>query len=148
MIAAAFNIIIWGLILSCFAGVSNYSGALAIRFFLGVFEAAVSFSIPKFSTLQKKKRKHLTKSFHSFKGNPRLRPLHLPMVHHRRTRLPHRHLVQLQRVRANLRRLPRLRHRRRMPQTRHLHRTLEDCFPSNGPADGVLRRGFSVDSTG
>ncbi|KAJ5815189.1 Major facilitator superfamily domain general substrate transporter [Penicillium riverlandense] len=35
-------ILIWGLILSCFAGVQNYAGAIAIRFFLGVFEAAVT----------------------------------------------------------------------------------------------------------
>lgn len=35
-------VIIWGLILSCFAAVHNYSGAIAIRFFLGVFEAAVT----------------------------------------------------------------------------------------------------------
>jgi ACS family allantoate permease-like MFS transporter len=35
-------IIIWGLILSCFAGVKNYAGAIAIRLFLGVFEAAVT----------------------------------------------------------------------------------------------------------
>ncbi|KAI4170896.1 MAG: hypothetical protein LQ343_004660 [Gyalolechia ehrenbergii] len=32
----------WGLVLSCMAGVKNYSGALAVRFFLGVFEAAVT----------------------------------------------------------------------------------------------------------
>lgn len=35
-------ILIWGLILSCFAGVQSYGGAIAIRFFLGVFEAAVT----------------------------------------------------------------------------------------------------------
>ena len=35
-------IIIWGLILSCFAAAKNYPGAIAIRFFLGVFEAAVT----------------------------------------------------------------------------------------------------------
>lgn len=35
-------IIIWGLILSCFAGVKSYAGAIAIRLFLGVFEAAVT----------------------------------------------------------------------------------------------------------
>ena len=35
-------ILIWGLILSCFAAVENYSGAIAIRFFLGVFEASVT----------------------------------------------------------------------------------------------------------
>jgi ACS family allantoate permease-like MFS transporter len=35
-------ILMWGLILSCFAAVKSYSGAIAIRFFLGVFEAAVT----------------------------------------------------------------------------------------------------------
>ncbi|CAI6335246.1 unnamed protein product [Periconia digitata] len=39
---SAFNIIIWGLVLACFAAVENYAGAMAIRFFLGVFEAAVT----------------------------------------------------------------------------------------------------------
>jgi hypothetical protein len=34
--------LIWGLILCCFAAVKNYSGAIAIRFMLGVFEAAVT----------------------------------------------------------------------------------------------------------
>jgi len=32
----------WGIVLSCFAAVENYSGAIAVRFFLGVFEAAVT----------------------------------------------------------------------------------------------------------
>lgn len=32
----------WGIILSCFAAVKTFSGAIAIRFFLGVFEAAVT----------------------------------------------------------------------------------------------------------
>lgn len=32
----------WGLVLSCFAGVKSYQGAIAIRLFLGVFEAAVT----------------------------------------------------------------------------------------------------------
>ncbi|WPH00622.1 Major Facilitator Superfamily [Acrodontium crateriforme] len=35
-------VILWGLVLSCFAAVENYSGAIAIRFFLGVTEAAVT----------------------------------------------------------------------------------------------------------
>lgn len=39
---SAFNIIMWGLVLSCFAGVKSFGGAVAIRFFLGVFEAAVT----------------------------------------------------------------------------------------------------------
>jgi MFS transporter, ACS family, allantoate permease len=32
----------WGIVLSCFAAVKDFSGAVAIRFFLGVFEAAVT----------------------------------------------------------------------------------------------------------
>lgn len=35
-------IIIWGLVLACFAAVENFAGAVAIRFFLGVSEAAVT----------------------------------------------------------------------------------------------------------
>lgn len=32
----------WGLVLCCMAAVKNYSGAIAVRFFLGVFESAVT----------------------------------------------------------------------------------------------------------
>jgi hypothetical protein len=32
----------WGTVLACFAAVDNFSGAVAIRFFLGLFEAAVT----------------------------------------------------------------------------------------------------------
>lgn len=39
---SSFCVILWGLVLCCLAAVKNYSGALAVRFFLGVFEAAVS----------------------------------------------------------------------------------------------------------
>lgn len=39
---SAFCILMWGLVLSCFAGVKSYQGAIAIRLFLGVFEAAVT----------------------------------------------------------------------------------------------------------
>ncbi|KAL8872518.1 MAG: hypothetical protein Q9174_001862 [Haloplaca sp. 1 TL-2023] len=39
---SSFCIIMWGAVLACMAGVNNYSGALAVRFFLGVFEAAVT----------------------------------------------------------------------------------------------------------
>jgi len=38
----AFNIIMWGLVLALFATVGDFSGAVAIRFFLGLFEAAVT----------------------------------------------------------------------------------------------------------
>lgn len=33
---------VWGLVLACMAAVGNFSGAMAVRFLLGVFEAAVS----------------------------------------------------------------------------------------------------------
>jgi len=39
---SAFNIIMWGTVLCCFAAVKNFAGAVAVRFFLGVFEAAVT----------------------------------------------------------------------------------------------------------
>lgn len=39
---SAFCVFMWGLTLACFAAVHNFSGAVAIRFFLGVFEAAVT----------------------------------------------------------------------------------------------------------
>ena len=39
---SAFNVIMWGTVLSLFATVKNFSGAVAIRFFLGVFESAVT----------------------------------------------------------------------------------------------------------
>ena len=39
---SAFNIIMWGMTLCCFAAVKDFGGAVAVRFFLGVFEAAVT----------------------------------------------------------------------------------------------------------
>ncbi|KAK8125551.1 uncharacterized protein PG998_001310 [Apiospora kogelbergensis] len=39
---SAFNVIMWGLTLCCMAAVQNFAGAMTVRFFLGVFEAAVS----------------------------------------------------------------------------------------------------------
>ncbi|KAI9878358.1 MAG: hypothetical protein M1830_001139 [Pleopsidium flavum] len=39
---SSFCIIMWGLVLCCLAAVENYAGAIAVRFFLGVFEAAVT----------------------------------------------------------------------------------------------------------
>lgn len=39
---SAFCVFMWGTTLACFAAVDNYSGAIAIRFFLGVFESAVT----------------------------------------------------------------------------------------------------------
>jgi ACS family allantoate permease-like MFS transporter len=39
---SSFCVIAWGVTLACFAAVTNFAGAVAIRFFLGVFEAAVT----------------------------------------------------------------------------------------------------------
>jgi len=39
---SSFNVIMWGLTLCCMAATSNFAGAVAVRFFLGVFEAAVT----------------------------------------------------------------------------------------------------------
>ncbi|APA13330.1 hypothetical protein sscle_11g081000 [Sclerotinia sclerotiorum 1980 UF-70] len=39
---SSFNIIAWGGTLCCMAATSNFAGAVAVRFFLGVFEAAVT----------------------------------------------------------------------------------------------------------
>lgn len=39
---SAFNVIMWGLVLCCMAATKNFAGAMAVRFFLGVFEAAVT----------------------------------------------------------------------------------------------------------
>lgn len=39
---SAFNVIMWGLVLSCLGACNSFSSALAVRFFLGLFEAAVS----------------------------------------------------------------------------------------------------------
>ena len=39
---SAFCIIAWGLVLCCFAAVKNFSGAVAVRFFLGMLEASVT----------------------------------------------------------------------------------------------------------
>jgi ACS family allantoate permease-like MFS transporter len=39
---SSFNVIMWGLTLCCMAATSNFAGAVAVRFLLGVFEAAVT----------------------------------------------------------------------------------------------------------
>lgn len=39
---SSFNVIMWGLTLCCMAATSNFAGAVAVRFFLGVFESAVT----------------------------------------------------------------------------------------------------------
>ncbi|KAJ4346363.1 Allantoate permease [Didymosphaeria variabile] len=67
---SAFNIIMWGIVLSCFAAVENYSGAIAIRFFLGVFEAAVTPGFALFTSqwYTKKEQGFRTGIWFSFNG--------------------------------------------------------------------------------
>ncbi|TVY29160.1 putative transporter [Lachnellula hyalina] len=36
------NVIIWGVVLTCHAAAANYAGLLALRFFLGLFEATIT----------------------------------------------------------------------------------------------------------
>jgi ACS family allantoate permease-like MFS transporter len=67
---SAFNIIMWGLTLSCFAAVENYAGAIAIRFFLGVFESAVTPGFALFTSqwYTKKEQGSRTAIWFSFNG--------------------------------------------------------------------------------
>ncbi|KAF2195419.1 membrane transporter [Zopfia rhizophila CBS 207.26] len=67
---SAFNIVMWGLVLASFAAVENYAGALAIRFFLGVFEAAVTPGFALFTSqwYTKKEQGTRTAIWFSFNG--------------------------------------------------------------------------------
>lgn len=47
---SSFCVIMWGAVLCCLAAVKNFSGAVAVRFFLGVFEAAVTPGFALFSS--------------------------------------------------------------------------------------------------
>jgi MFS transporter, ACS family, allantoate permease len=67
---SAFNVIMWGVVLSCFAGVKDFSGALAVRFFLGFFEAAVTPGFALFTSqwYTKKEQGFRTHIWFSFNG--------------------------------------------------------------------------------
>ena len=67
---SAFCVIMWGLVLCCLAAVKNFSGALAVRFFLGVFEAAVTPGFALFSSQWYTKREQGTRvgTWFSFNG--------------------------------------------------------------------------------
>ncbi|KAK3076486.1 hypothetical protein LTS18_012874, partial [Coniosporium uncinatum] len=67
---SAFNIIMWGVVLSCFAAVENFSGAVAIRFMLGVFEAAVTPGFALFTSQWYTKKEQGTRTgiWFSFNG--------------------------------------------------------------------------------
>ncbi|KAF1985772.1 MFS allantoate transporter-like protein [Aulographum hederae CBS 113979] len=59
---SAFNVIMWGAILTCFAAVENFAGAVAIRFFLGVFESAVTPGFALFTSQWYTKREQGTRT--------------------------------------------------------------------------------------
>ncbi len=58
---SAFCVFMWGLTLACFATVKSFSGAVAIRFFLGVFEAAVTPGFALFTSQWYTKREQGTR---------------------------------------------------------------------------------------
>ena len=60
----------WGIVLSCFAAVENYAGAIAIRFFLGVFESAVTPGFALFTSQWYTKKEQGTRTgiWFSFNG--------------------------------------------------------------------------------
>ncbi|OCL10061.1 permease of the major facilitator superfamily [Glonium stellatum] len=58
---SAFNIIMWGIMLSCLALVRNFSQAMAVRFFLGLFESAVTPGFTLFTSQWYTKREQGTR---------------------------------------------------------------------------------------
>lgn len=60
----------WGLVLACMAGVKNFAGAVAVRFLLGVFEAAVTPGFALFTSQWYTKREQGTRTgiWFSFNG--------------------------------------------------------------------------------
>ncbi|GFP51967.1 uncharacterized transporter C417.10 [Trichoderma asperellum] len=67
---SAFNIIMWGLVLALFATTENFGGAVVIRLFLGVFEAAVTpgFTLFVSQWYTKKEQGFRTSIWFSFNG--------------------------------------------------------------------------------
>ena len=67
----------WGLTLACFAAVENYAGAIAIRFFLGVFESAVTPGFALFTSQWYTKKEQGTRTgiWFSFNGFAQVRQI-------------------------------------------------------------------------
>lgn len=68
---SAFCVVMWGLVLCCMAATKNYGGALAVRFFLGVFESAVTpgfalFTSQWYTTAEQGKRVGIWFSFNGW----------------------------------------------------------------------------------
>ena len=114
----------WGAVLCCLAGVQNYSGALAVRFFLGVFEAAVT---PGFALFTSQVR-----PFAIFPGS---RGLTITVVHQKRTRDSHCDLVQFQRCCSSIRWSAGVWHCQRVASAWLVNCPMEDCLPGYGSVD-------------
>lgn len=67
---SSFNIIMWGGTLCCMAATKNFAGAVAVRFFLGVFEAAVTPGFALFTSQWYTKKEQGTRTgiWFSFNG--------------------------------------------------------------------------------
>jgi MFS family permease len=67
---SGFNVIMWGLTLCCMAAVKNFAGAVAVRFFLGVFESAVTPGFALFTSQWYTKKEQGTRTgiWFSFNG--------------------------------------------------------------------------------
>ncbi|KAI9839757.1 MAG: hypothetical protein M1838_004268 [Thelocarpon superellum] len=67
---SSFNIILWGLVLCCMAATTDFAGAVAVRFFLGVFEAAITPGFALFTSqwYTKKEQGMRTGIWFSFNG--------------------------------------------------------------------------------
>jgi len=67
---SGFNVVMWGLTLCCMAATSNFAGAVAVRFFLGVFEAAVTPGFALFTSQWYTKKEQGTRTgiWFSFNG--------------------------------------------------------------------------------
>jgi MFS family permease len=130
---SAFNIILWGLTLACFAAVESYEGAIAVRFFLGVFESAVTPGFALFTSqwYTKKEQGSRTAIWFSFNGWG----TSLSSSHHN---------PALKRHSADIWWLSRIRYRRRRPQIRHSSRALENRFPRDGSPHNRRRHYFPL----
>lgn len=80
--------------------------------------------------------------------HPRLRAVHIAVVHEKGARLAHGDLVQFQRVGADLRRLHGVWDCCRVSQIRNHGRAVEDCVFGDGSADHVCGCVVPVDYAG
>lgn len=84
---SAFNIIMWGVVLSLFAVTENFAGAVVIRLFLGIFEAAVT---PGFALFVSQVCLHAGQEYTDTDIGA--------VVYQKGTRLQDGHMVQFQRI--------------------------------------------------